>query len=283
MALKAQLESLDGLDENVAALYKKQDDETFVLDVEPANGVELADTQGLKKALESERSAKTKAEKAHKELQSRVGDLDLETAREAVKKIEELGDDADVESRVSAAIEQRQQQLQTKFENEAKKLREDLEAERDNFKTEAETLESQLGEVMVRNEAITAINEAGGSVHLLLPLIERSVQMRKNEENGKREVVVLDEKTGNTRLSTSSGSTNNMSIPEFVNELKAKPEFGAAFKPSGSSGGGSSGSSSSGRSNGDSYVISRDEAKDVSKYRQARAEAEKSGLELVIQ
>ena len=59
MALKPILESLEGLDDSASGLYAEieEDGRTFYrLDVEQTEGWELANTRGLKRALEQERA-----------------------------------------------------------------------------------------------------------------------------------------------------------------------------------------------------------------------------------
>jgi len=281
--LNAQVESLEGIDEAFHGLYK-QDGDVFRLNVAPVGGFELANTSSLKKALETERStAKTTASELEK-LQQAYKDLDPDAARAALKKIEELGDDADVESKVNSLLEQRQAQLEKKFQTQSEKLTSDLNSKVTAAQQEAESLESQLGKVMIENTATAAISSAGGSIPLLLPVIKDLVQMRKSEDGKTREAVVIDPQTGNVRLSTKSGSAENMTIAELVEELKSSEQFGRAFDGSGASGSGSSGGSSSGNSGstGDSITISQADAKNVRKYRAARERAVKEGKQLLI-
>lgn len=70
MALKAILETLDGLPADVAKEYKENDDGKFVLDVEG-----LEDTGALKRAKDHEKTRRQKAESKAAELESKLADL----------------------------------------------------------------------------------------------------------------------------------------------------------------------------------------------------------------
>jgi hypothetical protein len=70
MALKAILDSIDGLPADVAKEYKENDDGKFVLDVEG-----LEDTGALKRAKDHEKSRRQKAESKAAELESKLADL----------------------------------------------------------------------------------------------------------------------------------------------------------------------------------------------------------------
>jgi len=77
--LKAELDSLDGLDDSLKGLYVEQDGK-FRLDAE---GV---DNSGLKSALEKERKAARDAENRRKDLEARFKDIDPERYAELLKK-----------------------------------------------------------------------------------------------------------------------------------------------------------------------------------------------------
>lgn len=83
MTLKAIVESLDDVDENLRQLYQPADDGKFRLDVDG-----LDDTQGLKSALEKERKAARDAQKKIKEMQDRYGDIDPEAHHKMLEQFE---------------------------------------------------------------------------------------------------------------------------------------------------------------------------------------------------
>lgn len=70
MALKAILETLDGLPADIAKEYKEDGEGKFILDVEG-----LEDTGALKRAKDHEKSRRQKAESKAAELESKLADL----------------------------------------------------------------------------------------------------------------------------------------------------------------------------------------------------------------
>ena len=80
MTLKYEIESLDGLDENVQALYAEKDGK-YVLDVE---GVESTDSvAGLKSAYEKQMENRKEAEKQAKALQKQLDELQHGKAKDS--------------------------------------------------------------------------------------------------------------------------------------------------------------------------------------------------------
>ncbi len=75
MALKAILDSLEGLPDDVAKEYKENDDGKFVLDVEG-----LEDTGALKRAKDHEKKRRQAAEGKTAELESKLADLEEQLA-----------------------------------------------------------------------------------------------------------------------------------------------------------------------------------------------------------
>lgn len=125
MALSPVVKTLDGLDENIAALYV-EDGDRFILDIDDTIQEHPA-TDGVKKALSSEREA---AKKAKEDAAKAKADL-----------AEALKDKPD--------------------EAEVLKLREKLEAERDEWKGKATDLEGKLTGVTRDQALATALTEAG--------------------------------------------------------------------------------------------------------------------------
>src|SRR5687767_7236901 len=125
MALKAQLDSLDGLPEAVAKEYKEVKDGDKVRYVLDAEGVE--DVSGLKSALSKERKARTEAEKLMKKLglkadeesltafMEKLGDQTLEEALDAATKAAATADEGT--KAVKAA-----KKLQTELEQKTKEV-----------------------------------------------------------------------------------------------------------------------------------------------------------------
>jgi hypothetical protein len=243
--LKAVLmqEEWGGLSADVQAHYAAAEDGSYRLEISPAGGFEFADTRKLKAALQTERVERTKAAKALKALTERVGDMDVDAAREAVQKVAAMGD-WDPEKKLAEAKKQFEQQLADKYEGAQKQL---LAKHTEEIKARDSMLSStqaQLQAQLIASAGVSAINAAGGSVDLLLPIVERTTRMKLGED-GRYYAEVVD-MTGTPRLSTKSGSTSPMSVAELVEELRGDEKFARAFDGTGAKGSGSSRSSSAG-------------------------------------
>jgi cell division protein FtsB len=166
--LKMQLDSLDGLDESIQGLYKK-DGDVFNLQVE---GIE--DTGELKRAYE-----RVKADKA--ELKSQVSDLktQLETSEENHRKALSSGEDTD----------QKIADLRTSYEDKFARLQSEKDEEvgsRDKF----------IKETLVDNKAIELASELAveGSSRVLLPHLKSRLAVEAEGEGYKTVVLGIDGK-----------------------------------------------------------------------------------------
>jgi hypothetical protein len=220
MALKAKLPNLNGLPEAIQALYR-QEGETFILDVEPADGFALEDVTNLKSALGRQKteidSLKTKV--------ASFGDIDPDKAKTALKKLEELGtlDPAELaKERIKVAIQQQQEQFNTQLSAKDQELN---------------TLTQHLTTVMVDQAATAALAAKGGNVRLLLPHVKSMARVVKGDD-GKFGVQVVDG-AGHPRIVASKNGTTNMTLEELVAEMSASQDFAAAFTSQSRSGGGS--------------------------------------------
>lgn len=233
MALKAILDSLEGVDEAVAPLYvereievagdggKRQKAKRYVLDVEPAAGYALGDMSGVKGALAEERE---KARQAREALQ-KFGDLDPDEARQWKAKLDEyegLNPEEEADRIAAKKLDAWRSQVNEKH---AKEL-----AERD---TKAAELEAELARRMVDAEATAAITAERGSVPLLLRIIKDRTRVVRTDD-GKRVLQVLDEK-GNPAVGDGGA---DMDIAGLVRELKADPAFAGAFEGKNATGSG---------------------------------------------
>lgn len=213
--LKFQLDSLEGLDDSVRALYAEKDGK-FVLNVdgipqgEDASGLKAKNQQLLgelkqykDKARDAEEAARLAAEQARQE------------AEEAARK--------------SGNVEALEKSWQEKYSRREAELSGQLETERN-------TLQSQIKSLTVGRAATDLAAEIAiqGSAKALLPHIERRLGM--DLRDGKPTVVVLDA-AGNPSAAT-------------LDELKAEFTNDAAFAPlivgSKASGGGAGGAGKGG-------------------------------------
>ena len=218
MALKAVLESLDGISEELQKEYKEVDGK-FILDVEAAGGLELEDVGKLRTALGKERANVKNLTAQIKKFDG----IDLDEAKEALSKVQELKD-MDPEKKVQEGIKAREKQLRQQHEKEIKAAQD-----------ENVSLTKQLEQHLIKAAATKAIAAQEGSVDLLLPHVISFTKMRKNDQ-GNFIVEVVDAE-GNARVGDSEG--NPMTIPQLVDEMKASDAFAPAFKGTGSTGTGS--------------------------------------------
>lgn len=219
MALKARLESAEAekLSEEIAREYAKQEDGTFVLQVDAVGGLELADTGGLKKALGVERAAG----KAAQQKLLKFADLDPEAAAEALAKVAEMAD-WNPEKEVAEKVKAREAQLIKRHEDEKSRL---LKAQED--------IEAQLEKHLITTVLMKSITDAGGIPKMLVPYLRGRVRMRKDAGNFFAEVIGED---GTPSIGDSAGNPTTMD--QLVEETKADSDWAGAFKGTGSSGSG---------------------------------------------
>jgi len=261
MKLKLVLSSLDGLDEALKQFYVERDGK-FFLDAEPAEGLEVADVSKTMRALEAERRISREANAKVKAFEG----LDADAARDALAKLEELGDDATVQKKVDARVAAREAQL-SKLHNEAI----------EKATKRAERLEVNLKEQLIDHAATDALLKAGGRVKLMLPHVRDHIRMRETEDGRfEAEVVGAD---GSPRIGGLDGRA--MTIPQLVEELKGLDEFKSGFDGTGHSGTGAQPSARTSGS-GSTHRISAQDAKDHAKYQAAKDAAEKAGVPLEV-
>jgi len=274
MALKARLASIDGLPESIAAEYK-QVDGAFVLDVEADGTLELVDTSELKSTITKTRKERDDATKLLKRIPEGISIDDLLTAQ---SKLADLGD-LDELATLDEKLAEREKQLQTKFENDAKRIEEKFQGDLATVNKHNETLTQQLHGEIVQGKAMKAITSNGGVPELLLPVVTNSVRVVKDEESGQMVAKVFDAK-GQVRLSPKSGSSADMSIDELVLEMRDDKVYARAFDGDNAGGGGTK---SPGRAGADgSHRITAADARDPHKYQAVKAAAEKAGAQMQI-
>lgn len=242
MPIDAVVESLDNVPEGLRELYGPGTEDyegKFVLQVSGTGGLSLANVSKLQSALQSERSTRKKHEDALKRYALEDGNfLDPEEAQAAMARVMEL------EEAGGEDIEKLKKQLADKSEREIQSLRDKLANDIAAKDTDIDRLKQHLHKEMIVNKAISAISAAKGKVALALPHVVGNLRLEEDGENLR--VVVLD-KEGNPRLSKQPGNSKEMSIEEFIGELKSDEEYGILFEGSGASGGGARGTAGGGK------------------------------------
>lgn len=224
MALKALLDSIDGLPADVAKEYKARDDGKFVLDVEAVGGLTLEDVTGLKNTVVTLRKERDGLASRTKMFDG----LDPDKAKDALERVKQWGD-MSPEDKAAELLKAKEAQLAAKFKTEAEKIA----GERD---AAAKQLDHHI-----RVSALTSeIAKKKGNAELLLPHVLSQTKMRRTDA-GQYIVEVVDGE-GNARISPVGSSTDPMTIPQLIDEMTSK--FPSAFDASGASGSGATGGGS---------------------------------------
>jgi hypothetical protein len=251
MKLERHVDDLEGLDEAVRALYVEDEEEGgYSLDVE-IDGLEdpeplRANNRKLLKQLDQIRKKNKDIEPHYTELLEAQQKADEDAAKKK----------GDYESLIRQKDEKHQAELKKHID-------------------EAETLKTEIVSHLVDKTATEAIAKAKGSVTVLLPHVKGACRCAKDDD-GRWKVEVLGP-DGRPRLNSKGEAP--MTIAEFVEELKSKDEFAVNFEGSGATGGGATESQGRG---GAAVVLRGEDRSDPDKYRRAKEEADKKGVELVM-
>lgn len=270
MALKAILTKTDydALPEILREQYGA-DGDTYVLDADIDAHPKLA---GLKSALAKERQAKKDGDAEFRKLRDQIGDLDPEQARAALARVQEMADKKLLdEGKVDELIKARTDAMskahaaeKTAFE---KRLA-DMEQTNGSLNSEVTTL---ILDGSIRDDAIKSGVKKEHLDDVLYRMKDRGIDGIKWTLGEGRKVMAMDgdqPKFGK--------DAQPMSIIEGLDALKKSvPGF---FEPS--SGGGAMNHA---RSDGNRFVISETDARDINKYRAAKSAADKAGQPLAIQ
>ncbi len=260
MAIPAKIKSLDEIGERYRDLYKPLSEnaaEGFVLDVMRVDNYALEDVHGLKTGLQKSRAAETLAKK------------DLNAFKALA---EERGTDINgLPDLITAAFTAADNPGQTDAATEAR-----LKVERDQhaaavakLKGENTELRTSYERSQVEGEIASAVAAAGGSIALLAPLLAQRVKPIQ-QENGKIVARPVDIH-GNPMLTNVSGEVGEMSVSEFINELKGDDNYAGAFAGNGVSGTGAT-ANSAGRAAGGTSLDNLPEHDHVGRMAAASAE-----------
>ena len=255
MALKAQLESLDGVPEALHEFYEERDG-AYVLGVEGMMTESDLNTKidGLVKNRDTLLSEV-------KKLKGRYRDVDPEKYAALVAKEEELENE----------------KLKSKGDWEAKEkqLAEKFEKERTAWTSDREVMSTTINELMVKNVAMAELGKAKvipNRTHLIMPWIERMVRVVQGDD-GKYSTEVINQSTGAVRISPKTGSSSPMTIAELVEEMKDSEEYGVCFESDGATGSGASGAGGK----GGTLVATREQMRNPAFYAAMEKEAKAQG------
>lgn len=240
MALKAIIDSTDGLDEPVSKFYVQDEGGKFRLNVESVGGWELRDTQALHSALSAERKARREAvgylklygdydEKALS-FDPKVDASEYEKLRKQAAKLK----DAKPDEKAKAEREAWEKQILDKHTVEI--------GAKDK---ENSRLRGQLHELLITSEGARAIaKHAPDSVDLLMPHVKAAARI---DDDGSTNVPVVRVmgSDGAPIVTRKPGQTGDMDIDEFVG-TDLRERFPKAYPGSGATGSGATGSDTGG-------------------------------------
>lgn len=220
MPLEATVHSLEGLSEEVAALYTKQEDGSFKLSLlegyTPTSDIE--DTGGLKSALKKERDTVSALTGKVRSLEERFSGIDLEEV-ETLKQGRRDAEEAEAERK-------------GEWDKLKGQMRDAHEVTLGKKDSEIARMRKEIERLTVDSQATSAINELEGNVTLLTPHVKSLVKLV--EVDGKFQPQVVDA-SGSPRVDADG---NPLTIKALVSEMRDQDVYKGAFKGTGAAGGG---------------------------------------------
>jgi DNA repair exonuclease SbcCD ATPase subunit len=205
MALKAILDTLDGLSEHIAALYKKGEDGKFHLDLE--GGDDNND-------LERVRAKKAEAEKHRKEAEKKAKDL-ADKLAEMEAQLEELRTGESRKKGDVDALEKSYKEKITKLEND--------------YKAQLQARDASLQTLLVDNVATSLAAKISTKPNVILPHIRS--RLRVETVDGKPTTRVLDK----------DGQLSALTLEELEKDFLASDDFAPIIVGSKAKGSGAAG------------------------------------------
>ena len=229
---KSVVSSLESVPEKYRELYVKVEADSplaklqpalvgqYALDVEAVSGVALEPVDSLKSALSAVRTerdewkAKTMA----------YGELMPDDAKKLSTRVKELEAAKSIDA--TEQIEATKKQLAAKHAEELAQLRQTV-SQRD----------SEVDSLVLDAAIESALGKAGAkSVSALVPFIRQSCRVVRDSKTHKPIGKVMQEDGKSPRVSKKQGSTNDMTIEEYVESLKGADEYSSFFNGSQASG-----------------------------------------------
>lgn len=216
------LESLEGLSEEMQKEYTKNEkNEKFYLIVTSSDGWAFEDVAGLKSALGAEKKAKQDALAQLKPFK----DFDLEAAKDAMAKVEEMSSWTP-EQKVTDKMDSMRKQIAAEHVKEL--------AARD---VKLKKYEEEYHKVLITSVATAAIAKKEAKVRGLMPHVKMATRVVISE-NGIATVEVVDE-AGNPRVGDAAG--NPMTVKQLIDEFEQDDDLKGMFPGSGATGSGAGG------------------------------------------
>lgn len=197
------------------------------LELEPGWAIE--NVAGLKSALSKERTDRS----ADAEFRKQFEGLDIKQVLAGYERFKDADKWTPAED-VQAKIEARVRQVEDKYKGEV--------TERDS---QNQFLMSEVERVLIESSVARATerrpdNPTAGSFALLVDKVRKHTRVDKGSD-GRFRTIVLEEDGKTPRITTKQGSTEPMTIQEFLVTLKSDPEYSRAFDGPKSTGSGGTG------------------------------------------
>jgi hypothetical protein len=231
MALKAFLDSLDGLPEPLREHYVEAEDGQFRLDVAPVGGYALEDVAGLKRVAEDRKNRHGKLQAELDSLKERLGDLDIDAAREALE-------------RPSKPAKASQDEIKQHVEAARQEMAERHKAEREELEGRATRYRSQAEKLLIDSEVARLLTKDGlkGSFGLLRDPVRSRVKVVEEDGELGLQIMQADGAPMYAEKQTANGRTvDPAGLEDLLKALRDDPEFMRAFDGTGASGGGATG------------------------------------------
>jgi len=231
MALEYTIDSIEGLDENTASLYR-QEGELFVLDVEglpepPSPQVE--EPVALKNTLTKVRQEKRDIERKLKQYKG-VDVNEYHQNRQELQEIKEAEEmrkqeEADEIARKNGEWESRKQELEAGFQKNIEKIKSEYEAKVAEKDAAAGRYYDELKTNLLHSEVVSAVSREKGKIDILKPHLLSSLAVEDDDGRGFR--VVVKDGEGNVRF----GETGDpMTAHDLVKEFKEREDFSVLFE-----------------------------------------------------
>lgn len=260
----------DALPEPLRVLYKEEAGQ-FYLDADGLEDHTFA--RGLKGALDGERGEKTKTARELQALKDKLGDLDPDEAREALKKIRDMEEAATLNEipeklrpKFDEAVRLRVEALQKTWEAKEKSYAQKIA----RLEQDGQSLSGKLAEITIDGAVREAASKAGIHEWAIDDAILRAKQVYKLKDGRP-----VPEKDGQVIFSGKSAGEPKP-ISEWLGEVVT--ERPGWLKPSVGTGAHNTGLSVT----GSTVTLSRERARDPKAYQAAKEQAAKTGAELVI-
>ena len=269
--LEPSYPNLDKVPEAQRAFYAQREDGSYLLNVGARDGMRLENVDGLRNTVSATRAERDTARRAL----TAFGDVkpeDVTALREENETLREQVSKSTKGKKGGASDDETLRQLQDKHLAEMGK-KDSLISKRT----------SQLQKELVDGVILRHLPE-GAKRNVVLPALRDIIRTQTLDDGSLVTRIYESEKSQTPRMTNREGSTEDMTVEEFMKDvfLKEFSDFVPGTRQSGGGGHGSEGGGPGGSSNLGPHVISREDAKDTRLYRAAKAAAEKAGTTLTI-